>query len=298
MNDQTHSLRTFCGRLLTALRTFPSACLVLIAGLVFAGVHVLFYTTARDNAVPLLILGCLLAWRGVNRLSQRSKTKGAFIAAWVLIVLVPLSLQLPYGSQLKLDSLLAMLLIGLAIVTYTNGFSGLVRLFPALFLTCILIPIQEQMFLALSYPLRLLSTLLTVEPLQLFGLDISYQLTTITIGTYQVAITDACSGIAQFAVLLLLGYVVVLLKTHRTSANALLHYLSLVPVLIFANAVRLVITILLFYLIGEAAFSNTYHAGLGYFFVIFSTLLFYWIGSIFPDRDTDARLSEPNQKTD
>jgi exosortase/archaeosortase family protein len=287
-----HQLKAFRNRLFELFREFRIECVLLSTLLIYAGVQIIFYTTARDNAIPLWCLSVLLAKDAMVQLKPKSTVGGARFIAWVLLALVPLCLQLPGGSGLRLDALLAMLLLASAIVTYSNGLMGLLRLLPVLFLTLVIIPIQEQLFLALSFPLRLISTIVTVEPLSFFGCDISYQLTTISIGDFQIAITDACSGISQFAVLLLLGYVVVTMRRHVSLLNGLLHYLSLVPILIFANVVRLVLTIMLFYLIGEEAFSNTYHASLGFFFVILSTILLYCVGGLFPERLMDSAASK------
>lgn len=255
-----------------------------------------WFTTARENAIPLWLLATVLAWRAMEQLQPgvvidlRSQ-----VVAWVLIALVPFALQLPGGSELHLGSRCAMMLLAMSAVTYRNGLVGTLRLMPILFLTLVIIPVQEQLFLAVSYPLRLISTMLTVETLQLFGCDIAYQLTTIRVGGFHLAITDACSGISQLAVLFLLGYIVVIMKQHRSFGLAALHYLALLPVVIFANAVRLIITILLFYAIGEKAFENTYHAALGYCFVLLATALFYVIGALFPQTPDSSQSPDTNE---
>jgi exosortase/archaeosortase family protein len=172
----------------------------------------------------------------------------------------------------------------MAVLAYTYTPLKALRFLTPLFIALVIIPIQEQLFLAFSFPLRLISTILTVETLQLFGSNLSYELTSIRGGSFEVAITDACSGISQLAVLFLLTYIVVVLKQHRSPWYATLHYLSLLPIVIFANVIRLMLTILLFYVIGEKAFSNSYHALLGYAFVLLAIGLVYGIGALFPEK--------------
>lgn len=270
---------------LKSVQAVPFICAILLFVLIYAGAHIAFFTTARDNAIPLWILAFILAWNTLQKLEPRRQNVDlrTQVIAWICIVLVPPSLQLPALGNLDLGAYTALLLVTMAVITYAHSPSSTLRLLPALFIAIVIIPVQEQIFLAISFPLRLISTILTVETLQLFGSTISYQLTSIRVGSFEVAVTDACSGISQLAVLLLLGYVVVVMKHHRSPWNASLHYLSLLPIIIFANAVRLILTILLFYLIGEKAFSHHYHAFLGYIFVISSTLIFYAVGALFPE---------------
>jgi exosortase len=278
---------------------FPYAFLLLVAVLLYSGWQILFFTTAKDNAVPLWLLAVIISWRTISglRIINRTDTP-ARISAWILLALVPLCLQIPSISGLHFNTMLSVFLVAMAVIAYSNGRYAVFRFVPVLVLTLLVIPVQEQLFLALSYPLRLISTILTVGTLRLFGVDISHQLTTIRLASCDIAITDACSGIAQMAVLVLLGYIIVIMKHHRTYCYAILHYAALVPIVIFANSVRLVLTILLFYIIGKDAFSNVYHASFGFLFVIFATALFYWTGALFPEKVFEASLSESAVKPD
>ncbi|WPJ96833.1 exosortase/archaeosortase family protein [Coraliomargarita algicola] len=297
MLGHSNSLGEFWWRLRRWTHEFPLTCLIIVVVLLYAAAQIAFFTTSRENAIPLWILALVLAWRAMESMQHRDVFDlRSQIGAWILIALVPFALQLPGGSELRIGVRCAMMLLAMSVITYSNALQGTLRLMPVLLLTLVIIPVQEQLFLAVSYPLRLISTMLTVETLQMFGGDLSYHLTTIQLGEIQLAITDACSGIAQLAVLLLLGYIVVLMKQHRHLGLATLHYLALLPVVIFANAIRLVITILLFYAIGEKAFGNTYHASLGYVFVILATYLFYAIGGLFPSQ-TPSEETPETQRT-
>jgi exosortase/archaeosortase family protein len=287
MSESANSLKVHGYRLGRWTKESPLTCLLLLTVLLTAGAQIVFFTTARDNAIPLWLLAVILAWRAMEQLRPQTHLElPSQIAAWLFVALVPFALQLPSGGELHIGPRIAMLLLAMSIMIYRNGLKAAASLMPILFLTLVIIPVQEQLFLAISYPLRLISTILTVETLQLFGCDIIYQLTTIRVQGFDLAITDACSGISQLAVLFLLGYIVVIMKQHRNFGYAALHYLALLPVVIVANAIRLILTIVLFYAIGEKAFGNAYHAALGYFFVFLATSLFYAIGALFPQAPT------------
>ncbi|HBR93169.1 MAG TPA: hypothetical protein DEA90_03290 [Opitutae bacterium] len=296
MHDIFSSLSEFWWRMRRWTHEFPLTCLLLTGVLLYALAQIIIFTTARENAIPLWILALVLAWRAMEHLEPRDLFDlRSQIAAWLFIALIPFALQLPGASELRLGVRCAMMLLAVSVIAYNNALHGTLRLMPVVILSLVIIPVQEQLFLAISYPLRLISTMLTVEALQLFGRDISYHFTTIHLGDYQLAITDACSGISQLAVLLLIGYVVVIMKQHRNFGFATLHYFTLLPVVIFANAIRLVITIILFDVIGEAAFDNSYHATLGYVFVMMATYFFYAIGGAFPNVDDANESSKPNE---
>ncbi len=264
---------------------FPGALILLFLALGYAGWQIISSAGAAESGIPLLLLAMLLGARAMAALKPLSGSPlPAKITAWITLALVPLCLQLPEGGSLQLDRLSACLLIAFAIILFNNGFAGFLRFLPVLLLTLAVIPMQEHLLLVLSYPLRLLSTVLTVETFQFFGCEITNDLTTIRLKDSSIAITDACSGISQVTVLMLLGYIIVI-RRHAHFFYAALHYASLLPIIIFANTVRLFLTIILFYIISEKAFDNVYHSALGFFFVIFATALFYWTGALFPKKN-------------
>lgn len=231
-----------------------------------------------DRTLPLLLLAAVITCTVF--LKHRLGTRGLLSksVAWImlLLVLVPIALRLPMPNIA-----LVLFFQVWAVCIFCLGLrSGLWMGIPLL-LCQLIIPYQEQLSLFFSYPLRLISTIISAETLQFFGCNIQYELTTITVGTAEIAITDACSGITQLEVLLLLCYLVVL-RQHRSTLWRGLHYLCILPVIIVVNSLRLILTVLLFFLLGTKAFDEIWHVSLGYLLVIFVMLLFWWIGALFP----------------
>ena len=62
------------------------------------------------------------------------------------------------------------------------------------------------------------------------------------------------------------------------------HYLFLIPSIILANAIRIIVTILLYKMIGETALNNTWHVGLGYAQVAVAVALFFLVGCLLPEK--------------
>ena len=159
-------------------------------------------------------------------------------------------------------------------------------------------PFREQIVLYLSYPFRMVSTVLSVGFLQMFGMAIENDGTTIRIEGLDIAITDACSGIQQFETMILVGFWLVMMWK-RPFVWRCVHYALLIPSIILANAIRVVLTIVLYKIIGETVLNNTWHVGLGYAQVVVSVALFFFAGCLLPENEhTGSAVKTEDQKAE
>ena len=264
----------------------------------FTSAKILFFAPGDGGKSLVLLLLALAIFVNSCKLLPESRpptTKTSLkdkSLAWLLLLLFFLIFGIAHffpGHDLTgFFNTLPTLLFFLAAFCFWGGFkSTLVFLLPTLICT-MLIPNRDVLALLLSYPLRLLSTILSVESLQLFGLNVEYQLTSIRLPGSGIAITDACSGIEQLEILLLLGYLLVKMQ-HERKRWAFLHYLFILPAVVFINSIRIIVTILLFYQFGQRAFADSVHITLGYFLVIAVVTLLWIIGPLFPD--SEAKIS-------
>lgn len=136
----------------------------------------------------------------------------------------------------------------------------------------------DAILLALSYPLRMMATLLAVGLLNLFGAGVSHEMTTIRIGEAGIAITDACSGIEQLGALLIVGLVIAKLQQRRW-LTTFFQYGFIIPSIVLSNALRIALTAVL-YLgpLGETALGDGWHATLGWIQTALSVLLLMGFG--------------------
>ncbi len=208
-------------------------------------------------------------------------------AGWCVLLLSLGLLYLGIRGDSEIGKSGALLLILAGIILFAGGWACAMRSLWPLAASLLLLPFQENWTLFCSYPLRLISTILSVSLFDLCGVEISSELTTIRLGKAEIAITDACSGISQLGVLLFFAYILSLTLRCRPGAK-ILWILFVLPIVILANTVRLIITIGLFLVIGEQAFANTLHILLGYFFVIFSILLLWWSRRLIPAPGEEA----------
>ena len=146
------------------------------------------------------------------------------------------------------------------------------------------VPFREQIVLYLSYPFRMVSTVLSVGFLRVFGVGIENDGTTIRIEGLNIAITDACSGIQQFEAMILVAFWLVMVWK-RSLVWRCVHYAFLIPSIILANAIRIVLTIVLYKAGFEAVLNNTWHEALGYVQVVLAVALFFLVGTLLPETE-------------
>lgn len=138
----------------------------------------------------------------------------------------------------------------------------------------------DAALLAISYPLRMMATLLAVSLLNLFGADVTHEMTTIRVGGAGIAITDACSGIEQLGAMMIVGLVIAKLQQRRW-LSTFFHYGFIIPSIVISNALRIALTAAL-YLgpLGDAALGDAWHSTLGWFQTVLSILLLIGFGAL------------------
>ena len=240
------------------------------------------------TAALLILLACLLYQ--ALKTSAEAPAKSGFpwhkALAWPLVLVALLLAFLPWED---LDApgfkFGAWFFFSLGVVCFFCGVRAM--LFGAVpLLGCFLVaPFREQIVLYLSYPFRMVSTVLSVGFLQIFGMGIENDGTTIRIEGLDIAITDACSGIQQFEAMILVAFWLVMIWK-RPFVWRCVHYAFLVPSIILANAVRIILTIVLYKAGIESVLNNTWHEGLGYAQVVLTVALFFLVGTLLPENRT------------
>ena len=250
------------------------------------------------TAALLILLACLLfqAARASEEKPPGSDDPRRKILAWPP-VLVALGLLLLSRANPDMPGFRfgAWFFLALGAVCFFCGVRAM--LFGAVpLLGCFLVaPFREQIVLYLSYPFRMVSTVLSVGVLQLFGMNVENDGTTIMIEGLNIAITDACSGIQQFEAMILVAFWLVTIWK-RPFVWRCIHYVFLIPAIILANAIRIVLTVVLYKIIGEVVLNNTWHEGLGYVQVVFAVALFFLVGNLLPENGKTAPSGD-NSKT-
>ena len=281
----------------------PCICICIVA-FIYALVQAIRTCNGQwDSMVASMLLAIAVVYFGLLRFVKeetRSATASAAErgAAWALL-LIAAALPFVFAStSSELPHNTAIALFAIACMLFFHGWRATLWMSPALIIFCLFVPMREQFILLVSYPLRLISTTLSVWILKLCQIDINYHLTTITMpGAAQIVITDACSGIEQLEAMLLIGYIIIHMQT-KPFIWSLCHYLFLLPIIIVSNSIRIIVTILLFKAIGPVVLENTWHATLGYCLVLACSLLMWYAGLLFPAETPAASTAKNAQPSD
>ena len=256
-----------------------------------------------DSMVASMLLALAVVYFGLLRFMKgdtsyavaSSKERGA---AWLLLLAATAIPFLFSTSASELPHNTAITLFAIACMLFFHGWKAALWMSPAFIIFCLFVPMREQFILMISYPLRLISTALSVWVLKLLQIDINYHLTTITLkDAAQIVITDACSGIQQLEAMLLIGYLIIHLQP-KPFVWSLCHYLFLLPIIILSNSVRIILTILLYKVIGPAVLDNTWHTTLGYCLVFACSILIWYAGLLFPAESSATSTTENAQPSD
>ncbi len=237
-------------------------------------------------AIAIVYFGLLRFVNGADNSTVASQKER--VVAWILLLFAISIPPLFATSPTELPHNIAITLFAITCMLFFHGWRPTLWMSPALIIFCLFIPMREQFILMISYPLRLISTALSVCVLKLLQVNIEYHLTTITLpGSTQIVITDACSGIQQLEALLLIGYLIIHLQP-KPLVWSICHYLFLLPIIILSNSIRIIVTILLYHAIGPAVLNNTWHTTLGYCLVFACSILFWYSGLLFPTATSES----------
>ena len=137
----------------------------------------------------------------------------------------------------------------------------------------------EYIFLTLSYPLRLMATWLAVGVLKAVCVPVSADRTLITLdsGTTQIAVTDACGGLEQLGGLVAVGLLFAWIM-QKGWGWRLLHWATILPCVVLANALRLIVTVLLVKAYGDVILGDVWHVSLGWAQTVLAVVLLWLFG--------------------
>ena len=236
-----------------------------------------------ETPVVFFILGLLLSYDVCHKIYVRPTgpqgVQDSF-AAWIVLILFFLLALLPLNIDLSWCQCWCLWLLLIAPLWFSSG--RRVTLYAAipLFVFCVFIPMHNEIMLAVSHPLRIIATAISGLILRLLGFNVSTTLTVLKLENVDLAVTDACSGIQQFEALLLLGYILVK-RQQKQLLWRIVHYSFCIPSVILANAIRLVLVVILYrWPVGEAVLYSGWHEGLGYLQVLLAVLIMWAAGSL------------------
>ncbi|MBR2509969.1 MAG: exosortase/archaeosortase family protein [Lentisphaeria bacterium] len=267
---EKHPLGALYGTLLGII-AFSAAVPMFASGMYDAG------------AIDLAMAGILIAFM-LRKFIVSFRRESDFIEkciAWVILIIVNILALLPTQEfPGSLSTAVAFSLLICAFVLYFSGsLIAAICVAPTVW-CCVFMPYHEEFMLMLSFPLRVSATVLSAGILKLCGIGVVYSGTSLTLPGLNIAITDACSGINQLDAFILIACIAVQIL-HKKTFWKVLHFAFIIPSIIAGNALRIVLTVLLYNWLGESVLQNTWHTGLGYVQIILALAIFLLFGKMF-----------------
>lgn len=257
---------------------FNGAVVASLLFLLFPVTALLLYGTKKDGAILLLLLGLSMMFAAYKNTPDKLPTPARTwfrILPWILLT-ASLGCGLLWGGQMVWPSLF---LAFLACISYfSNQLIFLKLLIPAAILY-LLVPNADQMQIFLGAPMGQLSAILASKMLTVLGVEHTLSLNLFTIDQRQIAITTACSGVELLEVMLLLGWFTIYFRVHSLRLQ-ILNYAAMLPIILFANTLRISAVILLSIGIGDRAFQEPYHSLFGYLVIILTMSAVFYLGEL------------------
>jgi exosortase len=229
----------------------------------YVGLYKEYWINGNTGAPVMLLLVCWLLWRqrvalAVPRLPEAGGALGSMLVLVGCLLYYLGRTQTFY--QLEVVSQVPLIL---GCVTLLAGVAGLRRVaFPVCLLLC-LVPVPGSVLDEILLPLKEWVSDVVDNVLHFAGYPIGRTGVIITIGPYNLLVADACSGLHSITALLGVGLVYTYLSANsRYWARAVL-LLSIIPVALFTNVLRVVGLTLTTYYFGERAGSE-FHNLAGY----------------------------------
>lgn len=193
-----------------------------------------------------------------RRASFESHTTGAPNAGR-LIVAAALGLYV-FGRAFDLRLALVSIVIVLAGVLVFRGGVELLRAhWFAVVFPLFALPLPLELVLEVTGPLKIAVSSVAADLLSAFGLPIGRSGVVITIGQYQLLVTEACAGLQTMFTLEAMGLLYAALRDHDSPLRNTLLAVLVVPIAFAANVVRVIVLCLVTYAWGDAAGQGFLH---------------------------------------
>ena len=251
-----------------------SMLLVLVVGVALYSLIFTWKVLGDDSAFSLWTLGVVLIWTNFKNIITSIRRKPIQeVFAFALLFLSALVAYFQYSN-------VAILLVCIATTLFFGGFKVVLLTLAPFVIWIFAIPNYAQIHLLVSYPMRMLETKIVDILLCCTSIDISVAGTSIFVAGKEIIITTACSGIEHIWTLILLGWIASTMFFQDKFIKAL-YFALIVPLFIFFNAVRVVITILCTLNWGDSFLTGTPHFIFGISTIVITMLVYISIGIFF-----------------
>ncbi len=154
-----------------------------------------------------------------------------------------------------------------------GGFGWLRTCRFALIFLLLAMPLPGQFATALTLPLKIMISELAEIILHQLGFPIARMGTVLVLSQYRLLVTDACSGLHSLFSLGAMGLLFIHLRQRVSRLHNALLFISIAPVALIANLLRVLVLLLITYYFGDAIGQGPAHETVGVCLFIFAFLL-------------------------
>ena len=227
----------------------------------------------------VLFTGLWLLWREWQ--SARSSVSVPPLPRVIvaLAILLPLYVFARVTQIVEIEGYL--MYAALLVVLYSFiGAAALRRLwFPLLYLAFVFPP-PETVVAAVTTPLKMELSRVSIALLDMFGYPIGGEGVRIYVGQYELLVAAACSGLNSLISLTAISLFYIYIRHNSEWQYAVVLLLFIIPVALFSNLLRVLILILLTYHAGEAAAQGFLHDFAGIFMFAVALAAMYLVDEI------------------
>lgn len=262
------------------LSWLPVLTVLIVAGPTLYRLGKQVWSTELGAHGPIVLAtGAWLVWRRIPDMLAEAKPG----PTWLTLPIATLALAIYiFGRAYDLISLEAAGVYGFGIALLHDRFGARAMLknwFPIFYLA-LLLPAPGWFLDQFTAPLKLLVSAMSAGIVEPFGIPIVREGVTMTVGPYQLLVEDACSGLNSLIGLIAITLFYIYLLRNASWRYSLFLVAMIIPVAIVANAIRIVILILLTYFFGDAVGQGFLHVTAGLFLFALSLVLMFALDNL------------------
>jgi exosortase len=233
------------------------------------------WRTEQEGHGPLIMLAAAwLAWQQRDRIRD-IELRPAPVAGWIILILALLAMAVARSQDIPMAEVATQIPVLLGCVLLVGGWP-LARIFafPLGFLV-FSIPPPGWLLDAFTVPLKVWISDLVSNFLYNLGYPVAQNGAMIMIGSYELMVKDACSGMNSIFALSAIGVFYVHEFVRRHPIRRLILILSIVPITILANVFRVIALVLGAYYLGVDTIEGLFHDLTGIALFVFALALFF-----------------------
>jgi exosortase B len=238
------------------------------------------WRTEQEGHGPLIMLAAAwLAWQQRDRLSSM-ELRPAPVAGWIILLVSLVLMAVTRSQDLLMVEFATQIPVLLGCVLLIGGWPmARIFAFPLAFLV-FSIPPPGWLLDAFTVPLKAWISDIVSNFLYDLGYPVAQNGVMIMIGSYELMVKDACSGMNSIFALSAIGVFYVHEFARDNLARKVILIISIIPITILANFFRVLALVLGAYYLGIDTIEGLFHDLTGIALFVFALLLFFLLDRV------------------